>query len=161
MNLFGKKKREDSRKKATLSAKAEPIPDANGGQPSTSKGKILVVDDDKVVVMALTLKLQSNGYQVISAGDGATAVSLVRNEKPDLVILDINFPPDIGMSWDGFNILEWFRSLPEAQLVPVILITGEDSPKHKGRAASVGAAAFFQKPIKTEELLATIRKILA
>jgi DNA-binding response OmpR family regulator len=161
MNLFGKKKKEDSKKKEALSAKEEPIPAANGGQHSVGKGKILVVDDDEVVVMALTLKLQASGYQVISATDGATAVSLVRHESPDLVILDVNFPPEVGMSWDGFKIMEWFRGRAGAGTVPVIIITGEDSPRNKGRAASVGAVAFFQKPINTEELLATIHEVLA
>lgn len=161
MNLFGKSKKEDSKKKENLSAKKESIPAANGGQASEGKRKILIVDDDEVVVMALTLKLQASGYQVISATDGAAAVSLVRHENPDLVILDVNFPPEVGMSWDGFKIMEWFRGREEAGAVPVIIITGEDSPRNKGRAATVGAAAFFQKPINTEELLVTIREILA
>jgi DNA-binding response OmpR family regulator len=162
MNLFGKRKKEDSKNKGDLSAKEKPIPAANDGQPSEGKRKILIVDDDEVVVMALTLKLQASGYQVVSATDGAAAVSLVRHEEPDLVILDVNFPPEVGMSWDGFKIMEWFRGRGgEAGAFPVIIITGEDSPRNKGRAATVGAAAFFQKPINTEELLVTIREILA
>ena len=160
MNLFGKSKKEDSKKKGDVSAKKESIPAANVGQAAEGNRKILIVDDDDVVVMALTLKLQANGCQVISATDGAAAVSLVRHENPDLVILDVNFPPEVGMSWDGFKIMEWFRGREEAGAVPVIIITGEDSPRNKGRAATVGAAAFFQKPINTEELLVTMREIL-
>ena len=160
MNLFGRKKKEDSKKKGILSAKEEPAPTAKGDEPSPSKGKILVVDDDEVVVMALTMALRSGGYQVVSATDGATAVSLVRHENPDLVILDVNFPAEIGMSWDGFKILDWFRGGVGKGGIPVIIITGEDSPRNKARAATVGAAAFFQKPINTEELLAVIQKTI-
>ena len=161
MNLFGKRKKEDSKKKGALPAEEAPIPAAIDSQSSEGKRKILIVDDDEVVVMALTLKLQASGYQVISATDGASAVSLVRHENPELVILDVNFPPEVGMNWDGFKIMEWFRGRDEAGAIPVIIITGEDSPRNKGRAATVGAAAFFQKPINTEELLVTIREILA
>ena len=118
------------------------------------------MDDDAVVVMALTLKLQAGGYEVISAADGAAAVSMVRHENPDLVILDVNFPPEVGMSWDGFKIMEWFQGRDGAGPIPVIIITGEDSPTNKARAATVGAAAFFQKPVHTEELLRTIGEIL-
>ena len=152
--MFGKKKDQDS-KKNTPSLPPE------GGQASLSKRKILVVDDDLVIVKALTLKLEASGYTVVSANDGATAVSLVRHEHPDLVILDVNFPPEVGMSWDGFKITEWFRTRAGAGGVPVIIITGDDSARNQERAASVGAVAFFQKPVNTEELLTTIREVLA
>jgi chemosensory pili system protein ChpA (sensor histidine kinase/response regulator) len=153
MKLFGKFRRKDSQDKASpLSLEAE--------QTSKNKAKVLVVDDDPVVVKTLTLKLQTDGYTVISAGDGSDAVVQVRQEKPDLVILDLNFPPEVGMSWDGFKILEWFRRPREGAKIPVIIITGDDSAKNKERAAAVGAAAFFQKPINTEELLATIHKAI-
>lgn len=153
MQLFGKFRKKDSQDKASsLSPEAE--------QTSKSKAKVLVVDDDPIVVKALTLKLQTDGYTVISASDGSDAVVQVRQEKPDLVILDLNFPPEVGMSWDGFKILEWFRRPREGAKIPVIIITGDDSAKNKERAAAVGAAAFFQKPINTDELLVTIHKVI-
>jgi len=153
VNLFEKFRKKDSKDKAdSLSPKVE--------QASEGKGKVLVVDDDPVVVKALTAKLQSDGYSVISASDGSDAVVQVRQEKPDLVILDINFPPDVGMSWDGFKILEWFRRPLEGAKIPVIIITGDDSAKNKERATNVGAVAFFQKPIDTTKLLDTIHKAI-
>ena len=136
-------------------------PSAEEAQLSLKKSKILLVDDDLVVVKALTLKLEANGYDVISATDGATAVGLVRHEAPDLVILDINFPPDVGMSWDGFKIMEWFQGRVGGGRIPVIIITGEESEKNRERAAAAGAASFYQKPIDMNELLSDIREILA
>src|SRR5258708_5989267 len=72
----------------------------------TAHAKILIVDDDAVIRKALTLKLESHGYAVAAAVDGADALRALRDENPDLVLLDINFPPDVahggGIPWDGF-----------------------------------------------------------
>src|SRR5882724_4283995 len=65
-------------------------------QDLTERRKILIVDDAAVILKALTLKLESAGYAVATAVDGADALRALREEKPDLVILDINFPPDIA-----------------------------------------------------------------
>ena len=126
-------------------------------KPGPHVPKILIADDNVVVLKALSIKLKSKGYEVRTAMDGSTAVSCVRREKPDLIILDINFPPDVshggGITWDGFQILDWLRRLDEARETPVIFITGEEGAKHRDRALSMGAVAFFQKPIDQEELL--------
>jgi CheY-like chemotaxis protein len=123
--------------------------------------KILVADDNVVVLKALSIKLKSNGYEVRTAMDGSTAVSCVRREKPDLIILDINFPPDVGhgggIAWDGFLILEWLRRIDEVRDTPIIFITSGESARFRERALAAGAVAFFQKPIDQEEMLSVIR----
>jgi len=92
--------------------------------------------------------------------DGSTAVSCVRREKPDLIVLDINFPPDVahggGIPWDGFLILDWLRRMDEARNTPIIFITGGEDAKFRERAMSMGAVAFFHKPVDQEELLHVI-----
>ncbi len=129
-----------------------------------SQKKILVVDDSLLIVKLLSMKLSSQGYQVIAAEDGGSAVSAVRRERPDLILLDLSFPPDVahggGVAWDGFLIMTWLRRLDEGKDVPIIVITGTDPAKCKDRAMAAGAAAFFHKPIDNDELLATIRRIL-
>ena len=66
-----------------------------------NKGKkILVVDDNEVILKTLSLKLGSAGYSVVTAIDGSAAVACARREKPDLILLDISFPPDVAHS-DG------------------------------------------------------------
>lgn len=126
--------------------------------------KILVVDDNAVVVKALSLKLQARGYTVCSAADPSTAIQQVRNENPDLLILDINFPTDVSaggsVAWDGFVILQWLERLNKDWRRPVIIITGEESARHEKQAQAVGAVAFFRKPIDNEELLDVIRRAL-
>ena len=128
------------------------------------KALILIVDDNEVILKTLSMKLKANDYDVITALDGSQALSLVRKQKPDLILLDINFPPDVGsgggVPWDGFRMIEWFSRMEEAKATPVIIITGGDVAKYKERALAAGAVSFFQKPINNEEMLATINKIL-
>src|SRR6266568_5555719 len=129
-----------------------------------SPKKILIVDDSPVVLKALSMKLKSNGYAAITAEDGASAVSLARREKPDLILLDVSFPPDVGhgggVPWDGFLIMAWMRRMDEVKDIPVVIITGGDPVKTKERAIAAGAANFFHKPIENDELLTVIRQTL-
>jgi CheY-like chemotaxis protein len=130
-----------------------------------SRKKILVVDDSHVILKTLSMKLTANGYDVVTAEDGAGAVSTVRKEKPDLILLDLSFPPDVGhgggVPWDGFLLMNWLRRLDEAKHIPILVITGGDPAKCKDRALAAGAAAFFHKPIDNDELLTVVRETLA
>ena len=123
--------------------------------------KILVVDDNEIVVRTLSLKLQGAGYQVITALDGAEAVAAARKETPDLILLDISFPPDVGgVPWDGFRIMEWFQRLDTVKKIPIIIITGTEDPKARERATSSGAIAYFQKPLEHDYLIKVVRATL-
>lgn len=124
--------------------------------------KILIVDDSPVILRAISMKLRSDGYDVCTASDGATAVSVVRKEKPDLILLDLSFPPDGagGVPWDGFLIMQWLQRLEEARHIPIIVVTGGDPVKFKDKALAAGASSFFHKPIDNGELLTMIRKAL-
>ena len=123
--------------------------------------KILVVDDNEVIVKTLSLKLERAGYRVATAQDGAEAMSVVRMEKPDLILLDITFPPDVdGVAWDGFRIMEWLQRVVESRRIPIIIITGGENVKNKERATAAGAVAFFHKPINNDDLLKVIRATL-
>jgi len=125
-----------------------------------NRKKILIVDDNQVILKTLSLKLNKD-YDIITAEDGSEAVSAVRTKKPDLILLDINFPAEFSaVSWDGFRIIQWVRQMHEVKTLPIFIITGGDASKYKERALAEGAAAFFQKPINTEQLLAAIRDVL-
>jgi DNA-binding response OmpR family regulator len=128
-----------------------------------NRKKILVVDDDAIILTRLAVKLKATGYEVFTATDGSNAVSIARREKPDLILLDITFPPDVahggGVPWDGFLIIQWLRRLDEITNVPIMVITGGDEAKYKDRALAAGAQAFFHKPIDNEELLNAIHKV--
>ena len=124
--------------------------------------KILVVDDDEIILKTVSLKLQGAGYEVFTALDGAQAVATARKENPDLILLDLAFPPAVdGVPWDGFRVMEWFQRLDAAKKIPIIIITGSEDPKYKERATSGGAVAFFHKPIDHDDLLKVIRSVLS
>lgn len=130
-------------------------------QPADKPAKILVVDDNEVIVKTISLKLKGAGYQVATAQDGAQAMSVVRMEKPDLILLDITYPPDVaGVPWDGFRIMEWLHRVDESRKIPIIIITGGDDVKNKERAMASGAVAFFHKPINHDDLLKVVRATL-
>ena len=135
-------------------------------QPAAPKRqKVLVVDDSPIIVKTISFKLKLNGYDVLTAVDGSEAVAAVRREKPDLILLDLNFPPDVayggGVPWDGFLIMEWLRRIDEGRNIPIIVITGGDPAQSDQRALTAGAVKVFHKPIDQTALLAAIRETLA
>jgi len=126
-----------------------------------NRQKILIVDDDAVVVKAMSMKLEPAGYEVVSAADGSEAISAARKEKPDLILLDVNFPADVNQSWDGFKVIAWLQRVDEAKGTPVIVISGGETAKFKTRALQAGAIAYLQKPVDNDELLGLVKLSLA
>jgi CheY-like chemotaxis protein len=129
-----------------------------------SRKKILIVDDDKVICKALGFKLKASGYEVLTAEEPGEALTAVRTQQPDLVIMDINFPPAVafgGMGgWDGFLTLDWLKRTDSSKNTPVIVISGGDPAKYQTKAVQAGAVNYFQKPVNPEALLSAIRKAL-
>jgi CheY-like chemotaxis protein len=129
-------------------------------EPAAAK-KILIVDDNEIILKTVSLKLQGAGYRIVTALDGAEAVAAARKESPDLILLDISFPPDVGgVEWDGFRIMEWFHRMEVVKKIPVIVITGGEDARSRERAVASGAVAFFNKPIDHNDLLKVIRATL-
>jgi CheY-like chemotaxis protein len=123
--------------------------------------KLLIVDDDPIVRKTTSMKLEAAGYSVVTASDGSSAIHAVRKEKPDLILLDLSFPPDVahggGVPWDGFLIMSWLRRFRDIKRVPVIVITGAESARNKDRSLTNGAIAYFQKPLDHSALLSAIK----
>ncbi len=99
--------------------------------------KILVVDDNQVMLKVLLLGLKRNGYEVFTAVDGPEAFSIVRQENPDLILLDVFFPPDIfesGNTWDAFVIMHWLQRMggPQAKNIPVFVMSGAEPEEYQG-----------------------------
>jgi len=138
----------------------------SGGQLTATDNpkKILVVDDDWMIRKLLSEELASKGYQVFTGTDCSEAVSVVREQRPDLILLDITFPPDVGhgggAAWDGLSIMVWLRRMEEAKDTPFIMISGADPALWEEKVLAAGAAAFFPKPIDYEELFFAIHNLL-
>jgi DNA-binding response OmpR family regulator len=116
---------------------------------------ILIVDDDQDLLVGLTARLKGSGYRVVCATDAISAISVAREQAPDLVILDLGLP-----AGDGFVVLERMKGLAGLAGTPVIVLSARDPARNKERALAAGAVAFFQKPPETHEFLTAIRQAL-
>lgn len=123
--------------------------------------RILVVDDNPVVLKAFDQKLKSLGFEVTTTDRTASVASLAEEKRIELIILDIHFPTGGAMEWNGFTIMQWLNHFPEVAHIPVILISGAESVHYRERSLAAGAVAFFQKPVDAAKLVATIMETLA
>ena len=114
--------------------------------------KILVVDDEKLLVKGIKFNLENEGYQVLTAYDGATAVELARREPLDLIILDLMMPQLSGS--------EACMKIREFSDVPIIMLTAKDEVEDKVAGLDIGADDYMTKPFAIEELMARIRNAL-
>ena len=120
-----------------------------------------MIDDNRVILKTTASKLRASGYEVLTAEDSASAIRQVRQLEPHLILLDLNFPPDVGHGggtpWDGLLLLSWLRRANGTQKIPVIVITGGDLAPYKDRCVEAGVLDIFLKPIDHDVLLAAIR----
>jgi DNA-binding response OmpR family regulator len=119
---------------------------------STRALRILVVDDDPAMVGAITALVGTEGHQVITAYDGLTAVKRLREERPDIVLLDLAMPGP-----DGFTVAGRMRAEGDA---PIVVVSGESSEEAKVRALEIGADDYLVKPFGRAELLARIGAVM-
>ena len=114
--------------------------------------RILVVEDDPTLRLVLRDNLQSEGYKVDVAADGASAVKRARTAIPDLIVLDLTLPDH-----DGFELLPILRSLGQ---VPIIVLTARTQRDEKLKGLTLGADDYITKPFDPAEFLARIRAVL-
>ena len=117
--------------------------------------KIMIVDDDPELRMALKLRLRANHYETVSACDGYSAIALAQKEKPNLIILDLGLP-----AGNGYSVLKRLRESDSLSNIPVVVLTARDPHGNEERSLDAGAIAFFQKPADNQELLEVIRASL-
>lgn len=114
--------------------------------------KILIVEDDRNLLDTLKYNLRKEGYDVVSATDGAEALDICRKEKPDLIILDIMLP-----RISGFEVC---RILRKEMIVPILMLTAKAEETDKIVGLEIGADDYVTKPFSLRELLARIRAML-
>jgi len=150
-------------KKKTVAAEFVPVVLPDPIDPNASRKKVLVVDDDPVIAKALSLTLSARGYEVVCAADSAEAIRMVREQEPDVMLVDVGLPPDIAMGGarlaDGFQVTQWL-TIANAKKIPSIIMSGSDKPSYRRQAAAVGANAFLAKPLNKELLTDSIESAL-
>jgi DNA-binding response OmpR family regulator len=121
---------------------------------SDEKPKILVVDDIPENVRLLEAVLVPQGYDVVTAADGASALAVVESEQPDLVLLDVFMP-----KLDGYAVCTRLRGNEDTAVLPVVMVTSSVG-EEKTRAIEAGADDFIPKPFNHHELLTRVRSLL-
>ena len=117
---------------------------------------ILVVDDDPVVRELLRLNFELEGHDVCEAVDGVSALSAVRDERPDAVLLDVMMPAP-----NGFEVCEALRADPTTATIPVVLLTARAMSADRIRGHDAGADAYVTKPFDPLELVELIEGLVA
>jgi class 3 adenylate cyclase len=118
-------------------------------------GKILVVDDNEMNVRLLVDLLTVHGYSVVTAVDGVGCLELVRQNPPDVILLDVLMP---GM--DGFEVCREVRQIMAGRLLPIAMVTSLDPHEERVKGLEAGADDFIAKPIHAPELIARVRSLM-
>jgi len=113
---------------------------------------ILVVDDEPKIVRIARDYLERAGFHVVAAGDGRAVLSLVRSEKPDLIVLDLALP-----EMDGLDVT---RALRKESEIPIIMLTARDDEADRLVGLELGADDYIVKPFSPKELVARVRAVL-
>jgi len=116
---------------------------------------ILVVDDEEPLLKLLRVNLTADGYRVITASNGISALALLEEHKPDLILMDIIMP-----NMDGYQACSMIKRDKSTRSIPVVMLTSLDYELNKKLAEEVGADGYITKPFTQKELLDTIGKFL-
>ena len=119
------------------------------------KNKILIVDDDPQALILMEAILKPHGYDVVLQNDGQQVIQVARQEKPNLILLDIMMP-----IFDGYLILTEIRDDKALCRIPVVMVTASGQDINKEIAKKCGASAYVTKPIDRKVLLETIAYFL-
>lgn len=118
--------------------------------------KILVVDDEPYILKILAFKLRLQGMVPFEACDGEEALCVAREERLDVVLLDVS----LGAGLSGFEICRALKENPATAAVPIIMLTARSLPSERDLGLRLGAAAYVTKPFSTLALVEEIRRAI-
>jgi len=119
--------------------------------------KLLVADDLVPIRQMVRITLSTQGWTIVEAKNGNEALDLVRSEKPDLVLLDV----DMGPGPNGFDVCRQIKADQATKDIPVVMLTAHESDSDRAIGFAAGATQYLTKPFGPLELIDTIRTILA
>jgi len=117
--------------------------------------KVLIVDDEIHIVHVVAIKLRNNGYEVISADNGAEAFDLALNDRPDIIVTDFQMPLMTGM-----ELVEKLRQHEETKDIPVIMLTARSFAIPQEQQKKLQISGCLSKPFSPKELLGNIEDVL-
>ncbi len=117
--------------------------------------KILIADDEQNIVISIDFLLRREGFAVLIANDGEEALAKVRDEQPDLVLLDVMMP-----KMNGFDVCQAIRADPDLSGTRILMLTAKGRDTEVSKGLGLGADGYMTKPFSTKELLAEVRKLL-
>ena len=118
--------------------------------------RILIVDDEPNIVLALELLMKKAGFEVHTADDGEKALHAVRDLRPDLVLLDIMMP-----KMDGYEVCQRIRSDASLKNVRIFMLTAKGREVEKAKGLALGADHYITKPFSTRQVVMKVKEILA
>jgi DNA-binding response OmpR family regulator len=118
--------------------------------------RILIVDDEKLILISTKIVLESVGYEVLTALTGEEGIEIARGESPALILLDIMMP---GI--DGWETLSRLKADGQTREIPVIIFTAREHSRGKQLAREMGAADYFPKPFEPDELIGIVEEYAA
>jgi DNA-binding response OmpR family regulator len=118
--------------------------------------RILAVDDSPTILAMLEEILVSTGYEVITAEDGAEALESARNDRPDLILLDVMLP-----KLDGYRVCRLLKFDQKYKAIPIIMLTAKTEEQSMATGLRTGADQYLTKPVEPERLLAAVADELA
>ena len=117
--------------------------------------RVLIVEDEPNIVLSLEFLLQREGYETSTAVDGEEALALVRQVRPDAVLLDIMLPRR-----NGYGVCQAIKADPELRAIPVIMVSAKGQEVEIQKGLELGAAAYVTKPFGNAEILEAVRAVL-
>jgi two-component system chemotaxis response regulator CheY len=115
---------------------------------------IIAVDDSMSIRETVKMTLQTIGYHVLTAEDGAVGLRLCQQQKADLVITDLNMP-----NVDGITLISNLRALPQYRFTPILMLTTESNDEKKNAGRRAGATGWIVKPFAPDRFLAVVQKV--
>lgn len=119
------------------------------------KKRLLVVDDEQDLAEMIKFRLEANGYEILLAHDGQSALETARKEKPDLIILDLMLP-----KMDGYKVCGLLKNDARYAGIPIIIFTAKGQEDDMKLGQEVGANAYLTKPFEPEALLSKIKELV-
>jgi len=119
--------------------------------------KLLIADDLVPIRQMVRITLSTQGWTIVEADNGTTALQIARSEHPDLILLDV----DMGAGPNGFDVCRSLKADVTTKDIPIVMLTAHDSESDRAVGFAAGAAQYLTKPFGPLELIDTIRAILA